>query len=394
MSAIASIRGFVAVVLRQITRDRTALFFMLVLPVVVIVIIGVTFGSSGGIDVGIVDRSAASSPGTAARAIIDGIDAADGTGVQVYDTIDELRRAVRRRNVAAGLVLPADLDATLDAGGVQITFMAIPEGESSQLARDVVLSALADVLAPADAARFAVELTGADPATARATAAGLGAALPAMEVETIDVGPTQRSDLSDFSRVAPQQLVLFVFINAMASGAALVRMRRTGVLRRVLAGPGGAGTIVAGLLAAWFVVSLVESSLIVAVGALVFDVDWGAPLAAACLVAVFALVGAGAGLIVGALGGNEDRVGAITPPIGLVLGALGGCMVPLEVFSPTMLRVAHVTPQYWAMTAWQRLVFDGDSLSGIAGPLVVLAGFATVFVVAAVVALRRALVRA
>lgn len=391
MNVLASARGFVAVVMRQLGRDRTALFFMLVLPIVVIVIIGLTFGSAGGIDVGILDGSPGS---TSSTAIIDGIDAADGTGVVVYDSIEELQRAVRRRNVAAGLVLPAELDAAVTAGDTAITFVALADGQSSQLARDVVVSALADVLAPADAARFAADLTGADAAAATGLATMAGGALPPLGIDVVDVGPAQQPDLSPFSRVAPQQLVLFVFINAMASGAALVRMRRTGVLRRVLAGPGGAGTIVGGLLAAWLVVSLVESGLIVAVGAVAFDVDWGSPLAAAALVVTFAFVGAGAGLIVGAVGGNEDRVGAITPPIGLVLGALGGCMVPLELFSPTMLRIAHVTPQYWAMTAWQRLVFDGASLSGIAGPLAVLAGFAALFVAAAVVTLRRALVRA
>jgi hypothetical protein len=36
--------------------------------------------------------------------------------------------------------------------------------------------------------------------------------------------------------------------------------------------------------------------------------------------------------------------------LGLGLGALGGCMVPLEVFSPVMQRVAHATPQAWATT--------------------------------------------
>lgn len=140
-------------------------------------------------------------------------------------------------------------------------------------------------------------------------------------------------------------------------------------------------------------VALIESLLIVVVGAVAFDVDWGSPLPAGLLVVLFALVRAGAGLLVGALGGNEDHIGAITPPVGLVLGALGGCMVPLEVFSPTIRAVAHLTPHYWAVTAWQRLVFDGDGLREVAGPLIGLACFAAVFVGAAVVVLRRALAR-
>ncbi len=390
MNGVTSARGFVGVVLRQLARDRTALFFMLVLPVLVIVIIGITFGGTASVAVGVVDGS----PGSVtSAAVIAGIDAADGAEVVHYDTIAELRQAVRRLNVSGGVVLPAGIDAHVAAGDLEVVFVADPEGQSSQLARDVVVAALASVLGPADAASFAAAYAGADVSTALAVAEGIAADLPAMTVDVVDVGRAQRSGLSQFSLVAPQELVLFVFINAAASGAALVRMRRTGVLRRALAGPAGAGSIVLGVLAAWFVVALVESVLIVLVGSLAFDVDWGAPSPAAVLVVLFALVGAGAGLLAGAVAGNEDRVGAITPPIGLVLGALGGCMVPLEVFSPTMRTIAHVTPHYWAMSAWQRLVFDGAGFGDVAGPLAALAGFALVFVGVAVVVLRRALVR-
>jgi len=209
-----------------------------------------------------------------------------------------------------------------------------------------------------------------------------------------DVGDARRGDLSAFSLTAPQNLVLFVFINAMAGGASLVRMRRMGVLRRVLAGPVSAGDVVIGVTAAWFLVSLIQSLLIVAIGALVFGVSWGDPVAASLLVVVFSTVGAGAGLLVGSVGGNEDRVSAISPPVGIVLGSLGGCMVPLEVFPDSMLTVAKVVPHSWAMTAWQRLVFDGDGIAAIALPLLVIGGnFASVFVLLATRALHRGLTR-
>lgn len=390
MNSLIASRQFVTVVLRRLLRDRTALFFMTVLPVAIIVIIGVTFGSAGGLEIGVVDNSHASS---AASLIVDEMERSDGTTVTMFDSIDELRSAVRRQSVSAGAVLPEGLDGAVVDGDVEITLIALPDGQAASLARDVLVSAAAKVLAPADAARFAAARTGVDTATALRTAEALSASLPGVAVNTVDVGREQRTGLSQFSLVAPQELVLFVFINSMASGAALVRMRRTGVLRRVLAGPGGAGTIVTGLLAAWLIVALLQSLLILAVGKFAFDVDWGSPVGAGALVLVFALVGAGAGLIIGALGGNEDRVGAITPPIGIVLGALGGCMVPLEVFSPTMRSVAHAVPQYWAMIAWQRLIFDGSGFGSIVGPLLVLLGFAAVFLTAAVFALHRSLLQ-
>ncbi len=390
MNTLDAMRQFVVVIMRRLLRDRTALFFMTVLPVMIIVIIGVTFGSAGQVEIGVVNESPAS---PAAASLVEAIDRSDGTSVTVFDSVDQLRGAVRRESVSAGVVLPDDLDAAIAAGDVELTLITLPDSRAGSLANDVLLAAVAKVLGPADAARFASTATGTDLSAAQRTAAELSAALPPIDVATVDVGRERRTGLSQFSLVAPQQLVLFVFINSMASGAALVRMRRTGVLRRVLAGPGGTGTIVAGLLAAWVIISLFQSLLIIAVGRLGFDVDWGSPVGAAALVFTFALVGAGAGLMVGALGGNEDRVGAITPPIGIVLGAIGGCMVPLEVFSPTMRSVAHLVPQFWAMSAWQQLIFDGAGIDDIAGPLLALAGFAAVFLSGAVWALHRSLLR-
>jgi ABC-2 type transport system permease protein len=150
-------------------------------------------------------------------------------------------------------------------------------------------------------------------------------------------------------------------------------------------------TTVLGLVVAWFALALFQSALIIGVGALLFGVDWGDPLAAVLLTTVFALVGAGAGILVGSLSRDADRVSAISPPVGIALGALGGCMVPLEVFPPVMLAVAHAVPQYWAMTAWQQLVFDGDGVGAIVVPLAVLTAFAVVLVGSAAAVLRRLL---
>jgi linearmycin/streptolysin S transport system permease protein len=134
---------------------------------------------------------------------------------------------------------------------------------------------------------------------------------------------------------------------------------------------------------------VLQSLIIVGVGALVFGVDWGDPVAAIVLIVVYALVGSGAGLLVGAIGRSEDRVSAIAPVTGIVLGALGGCMIPLEIFPPTMRTIAHVVPQFWAITAWQHLVFDGAGLGDVMVPVLVLAVFAAVFLGFAATVLRR-----
>lgn len=385
-TALAAIRSFVRVVARQIVGDRVTLFFLVVLPVVVITVIGLTFGSAGSsFDIGYVRTDDDGLPGR----LIERLDDADGVGVVAFDDAADLRAAVRRQTVALGLEFADDVDARLAASEPAITVVAEASAQSAQGALDVVRAAVAAELGPDDAARFAASLTGTSFETAEQVASTVAGALPPLDVAVTDVGEQRDESLSEFALTAPQNLVLFVFINAMAGGAALVRMRRRGVLRRVMAGPVSATDIVLGVTAAWFLVSLMQSALIMAVGAIAFDVSWGDPVGAFLLAVVFAAVGAGAGLLVGAVGGDEDRVSSISPPVGIVLGALGGCMVPLEIFPDAMRTVSRFVPQSWAMTGWERLVFDGEGVSAIVGPLAVLAGFAAVFVGLAVVALHR-----
>ena len=176
--------------------------------------------------------------------------------------------------------------------------------------------------------------------------------------------------------MVPQNLVLFTFINALASAAFLVQVRRDGVLHRALATRTSLGALLGGLATGWFVLALVQSLLIVVIGRVAFDVRWGDPVGTAALLVLWALVGCGAGLLVGALGENEDRVGAVMPVVGIVLGALGGCMVPFEVFPPLMRTLALAVPHTWALNGFRNLVFDGGAVRDIAGSIVVLTAWA------------------
>jgi ABC-2 type transport system permease protein len=102
-------------------------------------------------------------------------------------------------------------------------------------------------------------------------------------------------------------------------------------------------------------------------------------------------VGAGAGIFLGTLFRNEQQATGVSLLLGLGLGALGGCMVPLEVFSPTMRRVAHITPQAWGNDAFARLVGHGASVAGILPQLGVLAAYAVALLALASWRLRRVL---
>ena len=387
MSRLRVLVAFVAVLFRSLSRDRSALFFMLALPVIVMVIIGAAFGGPERIQVGVVvlDDSAV------AADLVDRFDATDGLTTVAYPSVEAAREGIRRQDVPAAVVLPAGLGASLlGPEPATIGFISRSSDQNAFTARAAVTGVLDGFGARIAAAQSVSADGGAnfDDALAAALDEGPSVDVP---VEATVIGGGEARDLSRFSLVAPQNLVLFVFITSLSGGAYLVTVRRAGVLRRVASTPTGTGTLLSGVAVGWFSIALAESALILTVGAVAFGVDWGDPVAAAVLVATFAAVSASAGLLIGALGHDEDRVGSVAPIIGIVLGALGGCMVPIEVFPAPMLAIAHAIPQFWAVQAWQQLIFDGADLGAIAGPILVLLAFAVALLGTATMALRRQL---
>jgi ABC-2 type transport system permease protein len=375
------------VIARQLARDRSSLVFLVVLPIAIITIIGTVWGGADVLRLGV----AAPADDPMAAAVVDDLEGAEGIEVVRYDDLEEVRAAVRRAVVSQGIVIDDGFGAALRRGDpAAVRYVVNPTSSDWFTVRATVDGVVQQLGVRATAARVVADLVGGGVEERLAQVDEL-AREASLAVVVTDVGEGRVRDLSDFTVIASQQLVLFVFVNSLGAATALVIARRSGVLRRAFASRTSLRVLLVGVMLAWLAVALAESVLIIAVGAIVFGVEWGDPLAAGVLVLLYAAVGAGAGLMLGTAGRNEDRVAAIGPATGMVLGALGGCMMPLELFPPPMLAVAHLTPHYWAVTAWHELVLDGEGLAGITPELVVLSLFALVLVGAATVGLRREL---
>ena len=120
----------------------------------------------------------------------------------------------------------------------------------------------------------------------------------------------------------------------------------------MLAGPVTPLRIVSGEAAGYYLAALIQSVIIVGAGALLFDVNWGDPVAAISLVLVWAAVGTGAGMLSGALFRTPEQATSVGVTIGIVFAMLGGAMWPLEIVGPVMQAVGHVVPHGWAVDGW------------------------------------------
>jgi ABC-2 type transport system permease protein len=359
---------------RRLLRDRSNLFFVFVLPLVLLFVIGLVFGGAFVPKVAIVVPDDA----PLAADLVATIESVDDLDVVMVETESKARDEVRRNQIDAALVIPADFDRLLTAGSeVEIVYVSGPTSGGFEV-QSVVNAAIAQQAAVIRAARFAADETGVDDATASAAAEAVAASIPAVAV--VSEGDSSDSGAGQFDLGAAQNLVMFMFITAMASSVALIQSRKLGVSTRMLSTPTSAGTIVAGETLGRFFVTMLQGLFIVVAARVLFGVDWGDPAAASLLVVTFALAGTGAGMLLGSTLSNEQQAGGLAIFLALILAALGGAMVPLEIFPPTMLQVAHLTPHAWALDGFSELIRFGGGLAEVLVELGVLVGMSLVLI--------------
>lgn len=382
------ILAIAAVALRRLLRDRSNIFFIFILPIAIVLLIGSVFGGGFVPTVGVV----APSEGELATRLVERLQGTEGIDVEIFDGDEELVTAVERGTVQAGLVVPPDYDTVLAGGGrVSVRYIARLDSGGPQL-RTAVEAAVAAEAALVRAARFAaskgVERSGDLVKAVEPT-------VPGLEVETHTVGealfpPT----LGRFDLGAIQELVLFMFLTGLTGSAALIQARRLGVTRRMRATPTSVGQIVAGEALGRFAVVVVQGLYILVFTLVAFGVNWGDPWGAAAVLVLFAAVSAVFAMLLGSLFRNDQQAGGIGVILGLGVAALGGSMIPIELFSPTMQRIAHLTPHAWALDAFAEMVRRGGGVADILPELGILAGYAVVFGALAVWRLRVVLTRA
>ncbi|HEY7484126.1 MAG TPA: ABC transporter permease [Streptosporangiaceae bacterium] len=374
--------------LRRLLRDRSNIFFVLIFPMALILVLGVVFGGQFEPRLGIVE----SGRGPLAERLVTALDGRSRLSVVVVGDETGLRRAVERGQLQGGLVIPASYDQTLRSGGTAtLRFLARPD-QMGQQVNVAVRSVVTQQVAALRAARFAQRHSGVPFDAGLATADIAAPQVPQLSVTVTTTGKAVFPDtLGRFDIGASSQLLLFVFLTSLTGSVALIETRRLGVSRRMLATPTAVRTILAGEALGRLGVALIQGLLIMLGSALIFGVNWGDPVGAGALLLAFALVGSGAGMLMGSIFSTEQQAGAVGVLLGLGLAALGGSMLPLELFSGTMRAVAHATPHAWANEGFAKLVRQGGGIVDILPDLGVLIGYAAVLFVLGTWRLRRAL---
>ncbi|HLO35973.1 MAG TPA: ABC transporter permease, partial [Candidatus Deferrimicrobium sp.] len=131
------------------SRDRMSLFFILVLPMILIIVLGMTYGGMSTARMGVADLDGGplASELTAAMTMTD-----LKLDVRRFATADELRDAVERGFVELGIVIAPGYDAALRTGGTgSLEYITQPKDYASAV-KTAIDAAIADQAALVSAA--------------------------------------------------------------------------------------------------------------------------------------------------------------------------------------------------------------------------------------------------
>ena len=363
--------------LRLTLKERSALFWMMAMPIGFVAIFGNMFQSEGTPLPGI--------------AVVD----ADGTFASrsFIEMLKRERLALRvlepaERDTAKGLARvltlpPGFQDSLASSKRVAISFEPVGgrNEEFALAAKVAVYKAVIRMLAtlstvdstgtadlqafesPEYQARFAAEVARPERIATEVRTAGKGHALP-----------------SGFGASASSMLVLFLLMNTVIYGSVLLAQEKQNrCLTRLAMMPISRAELILGKISGRLLIAMVQSLILLLAGRLIFGVDWGPSIIAlACVIVSLGLCAAALGLLLGAVLRTPEQASAISWVIPLFLGAIGGTWWPLEIVPPWMRVLGHISPAAWAMDALHGLIAFGKGPGAIMVPCAVLIGGAVV----------------
>ena len=326
--------------IKRLMRDPSTIFFVFVFPMLLILVLGASFGGGFTPKVGLLLEG----QGEFAQAFSDELTSDEDFTTVDYDDRDLLLQDVERGVVQMAVVIPADYDTRIVSGEVaEIEFVGRADQSVVQY-RSTIEAVVAGESAIVRAARLLETegLNSFEEGTTLARAMATGSTGPEVEVQTMGES-LFGEDLGQFDLGAPQQLILFVFLTSLAGSAALIQTRRLGVSRRMVSTPTSIGEILVGETGGRFAVAMIQGLFIMIGAAVAFEVRWGNLGGASALLILVALVGAGGGMLMGSL----FPVGIVLPSsaIATLPPASRSAMMP----EPTTVASSENVPSHSAM---------------------------------------------
>lgn len=196
---------------------------------------------------------------------------------------------------------------------------------------------------------------------------------------------TLKKTPSGFDHVIPGIIVQFIMMMVLIyGGSGVMEDRKHGILVRVLFSSASIKELWGGKFLGRLVMGLIQAFILVIAGKLLFALNLGNNLLSLLNVAVFSITIASLSIFIGSIFNKEELIIGVSILLANTFAALGGCWWPIEVVPQTIRTLGIISPAYWAMNSFHKIIFFNGNLGDIAFNLFVLLGFALVFTLLAI----------
>ena len=331
-------------------RDRASLFWTIAFPVIFVVLFGSIF--SGGptkFSVGWVDQDQ-SAASTQLRA---GFAAVSLLELHNVNNDDGLRQ-MRDGKLDAVIVVPAGLGAAMAPGApattpFQLTLYTDP---SKQTASGTVGQIVAQVVGGINQS-----LSGRPPA--------LG----------VQPQPLQTQNLTDAAYFVPSILAMALMQLGVFAAIPLVAQREKQILKRLGATPLARSTLVGSNVFTRLLIAVVQTVIIIGIGAVLFGVTVAQPLAVAGLVVLGAVTFVSIGYVIASYARTEDSANTLASVVQFPLMFLSGIFFPIAFMPQWLQPVAALLPLTYLGDALRQTMVGGAAYAPLGVDVLVLAGW-------------------
>jgi ABC-2 type transport system permease protein len=359
-----SILAMVKRIFHQMLRDKRALALMMVAPLLILTLLNYLLaGNTVNPRLGVINTD---------DMLVERLKDTDIIVMQVVENTKDI-------------LIDKDLDGILEFAGEEISLTLTNDQPNAAKALQVKVQ---QAIAAEKAKEQAVNLS--------SFMETIQSKLPEIKMEQVKAPEVNTSyiygnkDTIFFDQLSPILVGFFVFFFVfLISGIALLRERTTGTLERLLATPILRRDIVFGYLLGYGLFAVVQTIIVVTYAVKVLDITLvGSFWNVVIINLTLALVALSLGILLSAFANSEFQMMQFIP-IAIIPQVFFAGIFPFESMAGWMQVLAKCMPMYYGGSALVEVMYKGSGLSAITDELLVLLGFALVFIVLNVVALKK-----
>lgn len=161
-----------------------------------------------------------------------------------------------------------------------------------------------------------------------------------------------------YQTLVPSYAVMFAYFLVLTVGWLFVGERRQGTLKRLRAAPLSRSQILMGKLLPCLALSVTQGLFLLGAGKLIFDMSWGSnPWWLLPIVFSTSLSAMGMALLVASVARSEAQVAIYGTLLVLVLAGISGCLMgDRDLMPESMQQISLITPHAWSLIAYKQLL--------------------------------------